>query len=153
MQLSPAQQQRLLLAVSLIAMFLCGMAAMQLLQSWRLGAVQGFVLEQDTRPKVCTVTVDGILDGNVTGTLTGSGRVFIGDTQALPTTDGSFAVPAGSFLTRRISITIPAGAQFVASKKGSKAYPLRSSQAQKIAPQNRVYFPSREQAEAAGYHL
>jgi len=41
--------------------------------------------------------------------------------------------------------------QFVASKRGKKYYPVRSGEAQRIVPENRVYFESALQAEGAGY--
>lgn len=135
-----------------VTAFLCGAASMQVLLSVRLARTRGFSLQPDLRPKVCTVTLEGIRDAFIEGTLTGSGRVFIGDTQALPRDDGSFSVPAGPFLTRRVTVTVPQGAQFVASKRGSKYYPLRSMSAEKIAPQNRVYFQSHAQAREAGFH-
>ena len=135
-----------------IMAFLCGAASMQALLSVRLARTRGFSLQPDVRPKVCTVTIEGIRDASVEGTLTGSGRVFIGEVQALPRGDGSFSVPAGPFLTRHVTVTVPPGSQFVASKRGSKYYPLRSVSGEKIAPQNRVYFQSHAQAQAAGFH-
>lgn len=152
MQLSPELEHRLLIAASIVTAALCGMAANQLWMSHILSKTKAFSLVPDVRPKVCTVIVDGIRDGNIEGTLTGSGRVFIGDVQALPDRDGSFSVSADTFLTQKITVAVPPGSQFVASKKGSKYYPLKSTSGQKIAPANRVYFRSREEAAAAGYH-
>lgn len=152
MQIRPEHERLFLITASLIAAFLAGMAAAELLLSWRLSHTTPFTLGPDIRPKICTVTVNGVTDGNITGTLAGSGRVFIGDMQALPGRDGSFSVPAAAFLMQKIHVTIPQGTQFVASKKGTKFYPLQSASAQKIAPENRVYFRSRADAQAAGFH-
>ncbi len=142
---------RLILACSAA---LCAGAVME--QVWIRSTVDSstlLTLVQDARPRVCTVEVDGMRDGSIAGRITGSGRVFIGTTQAIPNASGSFLVAAGDFLTNRITITIPPGMKFVASKRGTKYYALQSSQAKSIAPANRVYFATPAEAEAAGFRL
>lgn len=151
MRWSPLHQTVVLCLAAAITVFLCGMAVAQMLLALRLSKARAFVLAPDVRPQVCTVTVDGIVDGAVRGTLTGSGRVFIGAVQALPGRDGAFAVDGKAFLTQRITVTVPPGTRFVASKKGSKYYALTSAQGQKIAPANRVYFATEAEAEMKGY--
>lgn len=147
----PALERPLLACASLAAAFLLGAAFMQALLAARLGRVRGFSLAPDTRPAVCTVVLEGIRDGRVVGTLAGSGRVFVGAVQGLPGRDGGFAVDAKEFLTHRVTVTVPPGSAFVASRRGSRYYPLAGAAGQGIAPQNRVYFATRAQAEAAGY--
>ncbi len=42
---------------------------------------------------------------------------------------------------------------FMASSRGSKYYPLDCDAGKNLKPENRIYFDTREQAEAAGYEL
>lgn len=45
----------------------------------------------------------------------------------------------------------PEGMRFVASKRGTKYYPLESAGAGSISPANRVFFETASDAEKAGY--
>jgi len=45
----------------------------------------------------------------------------------------------------------PTGAQFVASKNGTKYHPIDSGSAKQIKDENKVYFQNQAEAEAAGY--
>ena len=46
---------------------------------------------------------------------------------------------------------VPPGTLCVASKRGKNYYKVDSSAGQKLAPENRVYFRTEEEARAAGY--
>ncbi len=50
-----------------------------------------------------------------------------------------------------IEVFVPAGMQFVASRKGKKYYAVDSAGGEKLTPENRVYFRTAAEAEAAGY--
>lgn len=108
-------------------------------------------LVPDTRPQVPVVQIDGIRDGKVVGRFSSGARLFINGAIVLPTQSGTFAVPGGKLLTNEITVIVPAGMKFVASKSGKKYYRVDSAGGERIAPQNRVYFPSDEAATAAGY--
>ena len=106
-------------------------------------------LRPETRPPVCTVVLEGIYNGNVEGKVIGAGRLILGKTPVIGS--GSFSIPAGTLLSNIITIDIPDGAVFVASKRGKKYYTVDSASATSLSPQNRVYFRSAADAEAAGY--
>jgi hypothetical protein len=50
-----------------------------------------------------------------------------------------------------VTVTVPAGMKYVASKNGKYYYPVESVAGEKIVPANRVYFASEGDAEAAGF--
>ena len=50
-----------------------------------------------------------------------------------------------------VEVHVPVGMKFVASKKGTKYYAVESAGGERIVPQNRVYFATAAEAEAAGY--
>ncbi len=102
-------------------------------------------------PIIPVVSIEGIIDGKVEGTILGEARLFIGKNQALPNGSGAFRAPADLFKVHVVHVKAPAGAQFVASKKGKKYYGINSASAQSLSPENRVYFISATQAEDAGY--
>jgi len=108
-------------------------------------------LVPDTRPLIPVVQVDGIRNGLVHGRVSSGARLFINGALVLPAASGAFAVPGGALLTNEITVIVPPGMQFVASKTGKKYYPVTSAGGERIVPQNRVYFPSAEAARAAGY--
>ena len=105
----------------------------------------------DGRSKYATVHLTEILNGELYGSTVGDVSVFIGHEQVPLGSGGVFQVAAGPLLYNHIEIVVPDGMHFVASKKGSKYYPVLSASAQRLAPQNRVYFESEAQAESAGY--
>jgi len=61
------------------------------------------------------------------------------------------ASPQGGPSAAAVPAAIPAGGQVVASKSGSKYHLPWCSGAQAIKEENKVWFASREAAEAAGY--
>ena len=106
-------------------------------------------LRPDTRPPVPTVHIRGVRNGLLHGQIIGSARVVIGSN--VMTQSGVFAFDAGPLLINEISITIPSWATYVASKRGTRYYPINAAAAKNIVPQNRLYFRSRQDAESAGY--
>lgn len=83
------------------------------------------------------------------GSIIGSARVFIGDEYFVQS--GVFVMDASSLFTNEILLVVPDGAEFVASKRGKKYYPVFSSAGENISPQNRIYFSSEAEAEKSGY--
>jgi hypothetical protein len=104
-----------------------------------------------SRPLVPTVHLDGVYNGQLKGTMLGEARLFLEDHQVVPDQSGAFLVPAGSLLTNKIEITVPSEMRFVASRRGQKYYPVESASASNLAPANRIYFRTAEEAEGAGY--
>lgn len=108
-------------------------------------------IREDKRSIIPVIMITGVQDGNIIGTMRGNVRFFISDDQVLPSASGSFTAPAGSLLKNLTMVKVPAGMQYVASKRGKKYYPVTSRSAASLAPANRVYFKDVEAAEAAGY--
>lgn len=107
---------------------------------------------EDLRPTVSVVEIHGIQDGMLRGRIQGDVRAFIGDMQILPTGSGTFALVADdTLLTNVLSIRVPETARYVASRKGSKYYPVASKSGERIVLKNRVYFETSTEAEEAGY--
>ena len=103
------------------------------------------------RPIQPVVQIDGIRNGYVEGAMLGDARFFLGGEQVLPTASGSFRILANTFLRNEVQVLVPEGMHFVASKKGKKYYSVTSAAANNLAPQNRVYFRTAEEAQRAGY--
>jgi len=108
-------------------------------------------LTEDTRPPVPTVRIDGVRNGYLEGVIIGEGRLVFGGHPIVTDGSGAFRVPANPILTNAITVTVPEGMRFVASKSGKKYYPVGSSGGAQIVPINRVYFRTVADAEAAGY--
>ncbi len=106
-------------------------------------------LVPDTRKPIPTVHIRSIQNGLLHGNIIGSARVVF-DKKVL-TQSGIFAIDAGPLLRNEILIVVPDWAQFVASRKGKKYYPVLSSGGERITPANRVYFRSAAEAEGVGY--
>ena len=105
----------------------------------------------NVRPLQPVVQIDGIRNGYLEGTILGDARMFLGQEQVLPTASGSFRVLASTFLRNEVQVLVPEGMRFMASKKGKKYYPVASAAANNLAPQNRVYFRTAEEAAQSGY--
>lgn len=105
------------------------------------------------RPIQPVVQIDGIRNGYLEGTMLGDARFFLGGEQVLPTESGSsFRILAKTFLQNEVRVFVPEGMRFVASKKGKKYYPVTSASANNLAPQNRVYFRTEEEASLRYEH-
>lgn len=109
------------------------------------------VIEDSTVSDVPVVKLEGIRNGALIGTVQGDVRLVAGDRIVLPNGSGTFAIADRDVLTNVIMITPPEGMHFVASKRGTKYYPLSSASAGSISPANRVFFKTAEEAEKAGY--
>jgi len=105
----------------------------------------------DVRPKQAVVVLEGIRDGKIVGSLEGDVRLWIGENEVLANTGGTISVDPGPLIVNEMSVLVPQGMQFVASKRGKKYYPVLVAAGQSITPENRIYFESAEKAEAMGY--
>lgn len=112
-------------------------------------SVEGLQIKQVQPTTVPTVHIAGIENQQLTGAVHGNVRFMLGQTPIIAS--GAFSIPAGPLLRHKVSIHIPEGAVFVASLRGKKYYSVHSSRAQSLAPSNRVYFASAQEAQAAGY--
>lgn len=108
-------------------------------------------LHPDVRPTIPVIRINGIEDGKITGSIHGNARLFLGDVMPIPDGSGAFRIPAGNLFRDTVTVRVPAGMRFVASRRGKKYYPVRSANAAKLAPANRVYFADAESALRAGY--
>lgn len=104
----------------------------------------------ETREGVPVVLLDRIVNGELRGSVKGEARLFLAD-RLVTVESGSFRVPASELLTNFITVEIPPGMRFVASKRGTYYYRVDSSNGDAIVPGNRVYFRDEESAKAAGY--
>jgi hypothetical protein len=109
------------------------------------------VLRESTRPQVPVVRIKGVRDGTIQGTITGEARLFLGEEYVIQDASGAFAHPADLFFMHVVSILIPEGMQFVASKRGTYYYPVSSKEAERLVPENRLYFRTEQEAKNAGY--
>ena len=108
-------------------------------------------LESEVRDSVPVVHIEKILNGELIGEIQGDVRFVLGDDIIVPDENGEVRAPADPLLTDIITVEVPEWAHFVASSKGTKYYPVDSSQGERIVPANRVYFETQEEAEEAGY--
>jgi hypothetical protein len=116
-----------------------------------LATVPPVRLIPDERAAVAVVRIDGLRDDRVHGQTSSGVRLFIGDTLVIPAASGAFAVAGGPLLTNEITVVVPTGMRFVASRNGKKYYAVDSAGGERLAPANRVYFPTAAAAQAAGY--
>jgi len=136
---------------AILLALICGYLLGRLITERRALPVTAMTMRDLSRPLIPTVHLDGVFNGQLKGTMLGDARLFLGSGQVMPDQSGAFLIPAGSLLTNKIEITVPAGMRFVASKRGQKYYPVESASASALAPANRVYFRTAEEAEGAGY--
>lgn len=109
------------------------------------------VLDRDINKPVPLVRISEINGGNIVGSIGTGTRLVIGEEVVIASEDGSFEIPANKFLVNVVDVQIPHGVNFVASKKGKKYYEVTSKSAERLAPKNRIYFKSEEDAIKMGY--
>lgn len=106
-------------------------------------------LREDVRPPVPTLSIAGTENGALVGEAQGTLRVLV-DGKPIVVAPGEFRIPVSS-LKSVVTVVAPDGMRFVASRQGKKYYDITSASAARLAPQNRVYFRTAADAEAAGY--
>lgn len=124
------------------------------------GAVFGVFLVTDGSPpvvfaasgsSVATIVMEGFRDGALRGQAEGELRLYARDEPVDIGPDGRFSIVQPWFRIEDVTVPVPPGMRFVASKKGKKYYAVDSASGERIAPQNRVYFPDEPTAQAAGF--
>ena len=136
----------------LVLVLLLGLLMGILLEHRRLRPVPPMALVDDVSvAAVPVVTIHGIRNGVLVGSMSGTVRLVAGGKPVLPGAEGGFTVSDSKLLTNVIEVTVPPGMQFVASKRGKKYYSVHSADGQRIVPQNRVYFPDEASAKKAGF--
>lgn len=141
---------RFLIASSALCL-LIGLLIGSLLTAWALPGAPSMQIVTTTGATVPVVTIVGIHNGSLVGSVAGGVRLIAGDSPIMPDASGSFAIKNTAVLTNVITVHIPEGMHFVASKKGKKYYPISSAGGQNIVPDNRIYFRTAEEAKNAGY--
>lgn len=109
------------------------------------------IIDDQVVRDVPVVHIEGIRDSALIGTVQGEVRLVAGDEIVLLNGSGGFAITDRDLLTNIIMIKPPEGMNFVASKRGTKYYPLDSAGAGSISPANRIFFRTAGEAEKAGY--
>jgi len=123
------------------------------------GTVAGLAFVHDVPPaivrgsgaSVTTVVFEGFRDGALRGQAAGPLRLFARDERVDVAADGRFSIVHPAFRIEEVSVPVPPGMRFVASKNGKKYYKVDSAAGERIAPQNRVYFADETAAAAAGF--
>lgn len=94
----------------------------------------------------------GILEGREIGQGSGISIMELGtSTPPVSVRPTAQIASVGAILPADTPTTLPAGGQFVASKNGTKYYFPWCGTVKNIKEENKVWFASREAAEAAGY--
>jgi hypothetical protein len=135
----------------LLVTFLLGYVSGRIATQRALERATQVRLVPDERVGTAVVEIDGVRDGLLQGRIQGDVRVFLGEEQILQRSDGLFAIDPGPLLLEEVTVPVPLGAVFVASRRGQKYYALEDPAAASIVPENRIYFQTAAEAEAAGY--
>lgn len=125
-----------------------------------VGLAHAFAFETASRPPivlhrsgstVATVSIEAFRDGALRGTAVGPVRLFFDNGEVDIAPGGGFAAEVPAFRVEEVTVVVPEGMRFVASKKGKKYYPVDSAGGERIVPGNRVYFTDAASAEVAGF--
>ena len=114
-------------------------------------AAPSIMLIPDERSTVPVVKIDGIRNGNLEGKMSSGVRLFLGDHLIQQNSSGTFSTSFNKFMVNHISVIVPEGMIFIASKRGKNYYRVNSSAGERISPSNRVYFKTEEEARNAGF--
>lgn len=109
------------------------------------------VVREDVRLRIPIVRFEGMRDGFLQGHASGAVRFHIGNEVVVPDGSGSFVLPSSLLQISTAMVDVPVWAKFVASKRGRRYYPARSSEGEALSPKYRVYFRTSEEAGQAGY--
>lgn len=100
--------------------------------------------------EIPVITLETIENGELKGTVRGNARIVVKNSEVKILPEGSFSTSVIDILPMLKMLPAPEGAQFVASKAGKKYYPLDSPSAFGLAPKNRVFYSTEEEAQKAG---
>jgi len=138
---------RLVTLLALLSTFLLG----ALLHAWVDDETIALSVTDDARTKESTVTLVGIRDGKLTGNMFGTVRLIVDKKAIEPNADGAFEIDARVFMINEVSVHVPKGTKFVASKRGTYFYPVDSARGQQLKPANRIYFATAKEALLSGF--
>jgi hypothetical protein len=108
----------------------------------------------DINPGVATLRLDGMKDGKLKGSVAGREiRVVVASQDIRTFAPGEILeIPvSASASVSATAPSIPADAQFIASRRGKLYYSVFDPRALELSPENRLYFRSAEEAEKGGY--
>lgn len=143
------------LFLAAVAIFSLGFLAGDIAEKLQIAKAPDIVLAgKNLGETVPVFTVSEVSKSGIKGIATGGEmRLVAGEEISVSTGSGEIFLPLAQGQWRDVSIVIPDGARFVASKKGKKVYPVESKSAEKLSAENRIYFSTKEEAKQAGYHL
>lgn len=110
----------------------------------------------DTNEGVATIQLFDVQNGALQGEVKGrNARLAYDKESILELKEGAaFQIPINDICSaKNTAAKVPQGAMFVASKRGKYYYSVSDPSASSLAPQNRIYFKSKEEAEAQGYKM
>ncbi len=121
--------------------------------SYRVIPVYDIQKIPDISPQVSLVRIQKLAGGILSGTMEGKARILLRNEIGVPDNEGNFSIDIQGLLSEdaQASSEIPAGATHVASAKGKKFYKVGTPAAERIAPENRVFFFSEFEAMSKGY--
>lgn len=109
-------------------------------------------LEKDINEGVPMVKILGLKDGVIVGTISDSSiRLTTEEEIALIDQDLNFTLKFNDILRKDLLFHVPENMNYIASSRGKKFYNIYDSYAKKIAPQNRIFFQTKQAALSAGY--
>lgn len=140
------------LVPSLILSLLVGYCTGATIAAWTSFPTESLrIIDDPVTGEIPTVRLDGILNGELRGSVVGDVRIAAGGKMIPVDGSGSFRIVERSVLTNIIHVPVPTGMHFVASRRGKKYYPVGSAGANGLSPANRIYFPDEASARRAGY--
>jgi hypothetical protein len=121
--------------------------------SYRVIPVYDIQKIPDISPQVSLVRIQKITGGVLSGEVEGKARILSQGNISVPDNEGTFSIDIKDLLLENTQANneIPAGTTHVASAKGKKFYRVGTPAAERIAPENRVFFFSEFEAMSKGY--
>lgn len=109
-------------------------------------------LEEDLNLNIPAVKILGLNDGLLVGTISEKAiRLSTENEIASIDKDLNFSLKFNNVLRKDLLFNVPENMNYIASSRGKKFYNIYDSYAEKIAPQNRIFFPTKESVLNAGY--
>jgi len=114
--------------------------------------IYNFSQTEISEKNIPVITFFQIENGEISGKITeGEARIQIEDSEISIVKDEKFTLDIRKILPMLKEIPHPKDMKFVASKRGKKYYPIDSPRAFLVTLKNRVFFKTREEAEAKGF--
>jgi hypothetical protein len=113
---------------------------------------QIFQLEKDINTGIPSITILGLKDGDLVGTMSGKNiRLSTEKEVALVDKEFNFTLKINNELRKDLVFNVPKNMNYIASSKGKNFYNIYESYALKISPKNRIFFQTKSAAIEAGY--